>query len=256
MARFQYGRSPARASSLAQGAQSRSNYGTGRNYVSQASGTRRHELTIGFNQGDIPLGDYVTQVLCRFKRSFDTGDDDPPTPTQSNNYQSTTVFNGSKILDYECKIKIMNQSGGSGTYLDVYLLTASFSDAVWHNTILGSSALYSMQTTPSNEAGDTNFISPHPVFTENFYKGSKTMQRTVKQLGTVFVTSEDGGTPQAEFTLRGLPPQVRRSQTGMFYGLLFHYSGDKNTAVTTDLNMTAEIKFKEQPSDNRLPFNW
>ncbi len=251
-----YGRSPGRYFAIAQGNQSRGMYATGRNYVSQESGTRRHELTVSTNTSPIALGDYVTQELCRFKRSFDAGVDDPPTPTASNNYQSTSVFNGSKILNYECKVKINNVSSGNGFYIDVYIVTASFADAVWHETILDTLAVYAMQTVTPNQQGDTVFVDSHPIFTENQYKNSKTMQRTIKFLGTVYVSSEDGGSPASEFVLRGLPPQVRRSQTGMFYGLFFHYSADKNTGATADIEISSEIKFKEVPSDNRLPFSW
>ena len=201
--------------------QSGANYRVGNNYLSQQSGTRRHEFTSATTQTPIPLGEYVTQVLVGMKRSFGAGSDDPPTPTASNNYQTSQVFNGSKILDYECKVRVNNTGSGTGIYLDVYLITCSFSDTAWMNTITPSTTPIEMETSDIATQGDVSFKSPAIVWTENVYKNSKTLQRNISNLGTVFVSSEDGGTPQAEFTLRGLPAKVRRSQTGMFYALKY-----------------------------------
>ena len=102
--------------------------------------------------------------------------------------------------------------------------------------------------------GQVGFKSTHVIWTENTYKNFKGLQRHISLLGTVALTSEDGGAPHAEFTIRGLPPKCRRSQTGMFYGLMYHYSSTKNTTAVADIQISVDTKFNEIPADNRIPF--
>ena len=62
----------------------------GRNYVSEQSGSKRHEFVSKIPQLEtIGIGDYAELLLTRFRRSFGAGDDDPDTATASNNYQSS-----------------------------------------------------------------------------------------------------------------------------------------------------------------------
>ena len=135
-------------------------------------------------------------------------------------------------------------------------MVCSFSDALWGDSVYKTSYPLEMVTDIPNVEGEVAEKSPHIVWTENIYKSKKGVQMTIKHLGTIYVSSEDGGTPSAQFNIRGAPSKCRRSQTGMFYGLLFHYGSDKNSAATATLDASIDIKFDEVPTSNRLPFEW
>ena len=108
----------------------------------------------------------------------------------------------------------------------------------------------------ANREGEVRFKSTHVTWTDNVFKNFKGLQRNIKFLGTLFVSSEDGGSPEASFIIRGIPAKVRRSQTGMFYGLMFHYSSTKNSAATQTLDSSMDVNFAELPASNRLPYRW
>jgi len=227
-----------------------------RNYVSQQSGARRHQVVGQLHSGALPLGDYVSAVQLKFKRSFDAGNPDvAPTATASNNYQSSSVFNGSQIRNAKWNYKINSQSSGDGIYLDVYTLTYSFGESLYQDAVYKTLCPVEFGETLNIE-GEVTFKSPDITWTENNFKNYKGLQRHIKKIGTIFVSSEDGGTPSAEFNIVGAPAKCVRSQTGMFYGILFHYSADKNTQATGSFEIIQEFSFDEVPSDNRVPFVW
>lgn len=229
---------------------------TGRNYVSEQSGTKRHEFIGKIPQLEqITLGDYAELTLLRFRRSFGAGADDVDTPTASNNYQTPDLMNGSKAVDYSCDVKIASTNKNS-TYLDVYSIVTSFGDMEYANVIYPNEYPVEMLSDAANNSGTTRFKSPHPTWTENTFKNFKGIQRTIHQLGTLYLSSEDGGSTGAQFKIQGLPPKVRRANSGMMYALMFHYSFDKNSDMTATFDPTAEIKFKEIPTENRIPFRW
>ena len=231
---------------------------SGDNYKSNQTAIRRHEFTNKMpSVASIALGDYGTLVLCRNKRSFGAGADDPPTATASNNYQSPSVFNGSAIRGFQASIKLSNQGSGNTKYLDVYSITCSFADGLYNDAIYNSDSLVEFDNGADvSSQGECTLKATHITFTENSYKNFKGTQRIVKHLGTLTMTSEDGGNPTTEFVIRGLPAKCRRSQTGMFYGLIFHYSSTKNTDATAEFETSADIKFNEIPAENRIPYKW
>ena len=202
------------------------------NYKPEQTGIRRHEVISKITGLDsIALGDYAFINLLQFKRSFGAGADDPPTPTASNNYASTQIMNGSKAYGYQANIKLSNVGSGNTVYIDVYTVTTSFADAIYMNDTYEaeSPVQYRDSSATVDLQGQVLFKTVHVIWTENTYKNFKGLQRHIRLLGTLALTSEDGGSPNAEFVIQGLPAKCRRSQTGMFYGLMFHYSSTKNT---------------------------
>ena len=98
--------------------------GFNKQYKISGSGIRRHEVIFPIAGMDpIALGEYATTILCKFKRSFDASADGLPTATASNNFETATVMNGSKITKFTAKVKISNQGSSAGVYLDVYSVT-------------------------------------------------------------------------------------------------------------------------------------
>ncbi len=231
-----------------------------KNYVSEQSGTYRHELIFNSGLDGIGLGEYATVNLCRFRRSFGAGEDDPPTATVSNNYPNSSAFNGSRISGFSATLKFQNHGDTRGQYIDVYQISTSFADTVYMDAVYSTFCPIEFQgSTPVGSAGEVTFKDPIITWTENNYKNYKGIQKHIKFLGTVFVSSEDGGAPAAQFKISGIPGKNRRSQTGMFYGLMLHYSTDKNDSTgqaACTVDCTVDLKFHETPSENRLPFVW
>ena len=229
---------------------------SGNNYKSEQTAVRRHEfLTPISGLASLALGDFAQVVLCRFKRSFGVGADENPTPTASNNYQSAAVMNGSAIRGYSAKIQIQNIGSGNPIVLDVYSVVTSFSDSVYGKLVYDGDYPVEMDETIPNE-GEVQFSSPPITWTANTYRNFKGVQRDVKFLGSLTITSEDGGSPTVTFLIRGVPPKCRRSNNGMFYGLMFHYPSTKNTDATATMDSSIDIKFDEIPSSERVPFKW
>ena len=233
---------------------------SGKNYGSEGSGTRRHEFISKIPGMDsMSLGDYATLQLASFRRSFDAAQiDDEPAATASNNFQDSRVMNGSKLVGYQCNVKISNTSSSEGSYIDVYSLVTSFYDAQNMDDVYPSETPLQQDLDGVNvgRLGEVSFKSTHVIWTENTYKNFKGLQRHIKYLGTLYTSSEDGGSPEAQFMIKGLPAKCRRSQQGMFYGLMFHYGSDKNSTATASFDASADIKFTEIPSSNRIPFRW
>ena len=138
--------------------------------------------------------------------------------------------------------------------IDVHVVT-SFSEADFMDTVYGAFSPIEMNVSALAQ-GQAQFKDPNIIWTENNYKNYKGIQRNIAFLGTITLTSEDGGSPAMSFTISGLPAKVRRMQTGAFYGLMFHYSSTKNEDATADIIADADIKFTEIPSENRLPYLW
>lgn len=228
-----------------------------RSYVSQQSGGRRHQFQSLSNGTPLTLttGLYFQFILARFRRSFDSGADTPPTATASNNFQSADVFNGSKITNYNAVIRIKNR-GAVGGYLDVYEVALSFFDVLIWNTIQPTACPFTIDTSTSNLEG---IVAPKAItntlVVANTIKNFKFVAHYMKHRGTVFVTNEDGGNGgEVTININKVPAKCRRSQTGMFWGLIFHNDSDKNGSETLILDATINASFEEIPSDNRLPF--
>ncbi len=88
-----------------------------KNYVSQQSGAKRHQYqSLPVNSPlALAAGEYFVHRLARFVRGTTAAPDDtPPSPTASNNYQTPSVMNGSKIVNYNTKISIKNRGAVGG----------------------------------------------------------------------------------------------------------------------------------------------
>lgn len=236
-----------------------------RQYGSELTGTRRHQFIAqpvapAAGVGVVAPNEWLGFELASFKRTFDAGvtDDSPPTPTASNNYQTPDVFNGSKIHNFSAKIKIQNVSASNSAIWDVYEFALSFYDVLlWRQIQPATCPLrFSVVGSPGATQGEVTWMSPIDATTvlSNTIKNFKFIQHYMHHKGTVTLTPTDGGQPNAEININRLPPKCRRSQTGMFYGILLHNDSNKNDSNTLNSDASVEVSFNETPSDNRLPY--
>lgn len=232
-----------------------------RSYVSQQSGSKRHQyqaVSAGTPQ-TLTAGLYFFFSLLQFKRSAAGGVDDvPPSATASNNYQTASVFNGSKIINYNASIKLKNR-GAIGGYLDVYEVACSFYDVLIWNTIFPTACPFTFDSTtvgPADLRGELGAKAiTNTLVVKNTIKNYKFLQHYIKPIGTVFVTNEDGGNGgDVTINVNRVPPKCRRSQTGMLWALIFHNDADSNGNETLNLDATLDASFEEIPSENRLPY--
>ena len=235
---------------------------SGRDYLSEQSGSRRHSLstsTSDVGTGALLTGEYFGFTLCRFKRTFAPGvtDDVEPTPTTSNNYQSKDVMNGSRISQLSAKFRIVNTGTSTPANLDVYMVAVSFYDVLVWNTVFSALCPFTFNTTGG--VGDNRGFIDYKAMTatlvtDNEWKNYKFIQHYLKKLGTLSIGNADSGKNEVEMTINQIPPQCRRSQTGMFYGILFHNEASKNASATVNVNPFLDLKFLETPTTNRLPY--
>ena len=234
-------------------------YASSRNYGGELTGTRRHNVTETAGVSAGMLGDYTTMDLVKMRRTFSTTEADiEPTATSSNNFSTTDTMNGSRVSNYECIVRMQNKDSDQGVYLDVYALTTSFFTAANSQLVNDSESIleFTDAVGTSDRRGEVAPKGTHIIFSESAYKARKQTQSFQKLLGTIYLSSEDGGSPQSTFTIRGVPPQVRRMQTGAYYGLMFHLDSIKNSGNNYDYDISGEISFMEHPSSNRLPYKW
>lgn len=238
--------------------------GTQRMNTTQLSNSRRHEMSVGAFPvpGSFPAlaaGEYFGHILCRFVRTFSGSlDDTPPTATASNNFQSASVMNQSKITNFRAKISIKNRSNIGG-FLGVYRVALSFWDAhIWNNKYTAECPV-SMDTTTTGPPDLRGTVSAKAMsatlILKNNWNNFKGVQHYMEYLGDIQVPPEDGGNGGLiEIQLNGLPPKCRRSNEGMFYAYFFSNDSDQNGAETMQIDSTVDISFMETPSDNRIPF--
>ncbi len=228
-------------------------------YVSQQSGQRRHDFLSGAPDVGTPLTlgglDYIGVTFARFLRSFQAAVDDiPPTATAGNNYQTTSVFNGSRISDFQAKIRLTNKSNADPAVLTVYRFALSFFDVHIWNGLVASECPLSFLTSPTNE-GEVDWKTLLTgALNQNAHENRKFLQHYAHRVGDVTLGLEGTGKETAELVFRGIPAKCRRSQTGMFYGYAFANDSDKNEGRSVGMDYSAEIHFNETPSDNRLPW--
>lgn len=198
-------------------------------------------------------------TLLQFQRTFDVGvtNDVPPTATASNNYQSIKVFNGSKVSNFQAVFRLVNTGASLPANLDVYTIALSFYDALVWNTVLSANCPVTFNTTGG--AGDNRgFVDwktmTATIITDNQYKSFRFIQHFMKKLGTITIGNSDTDN-EVVFTLNRVPGKCVRSQTGMFYGIVFHNEASKNNGQTVNINPFMELSFVETPSENRLPYN-
>lgn len=230
-----------------------------KDYGSLQTGDRRHQFTSGGLNGFLVMasGAYGICELLRFKRTFGGTDDVEPTATASNNFQTTNVMNGSYINKYRAVINIENSDATVGTYLDVYEVAVSFYDVFLWNSFQSGSCPFTFDSTGTSpdtrgEIG-TKAITTTLVV-ENAIKNRKFLQHYIKKRGTIYVGALGQDNNKAQVIVDRVPPKVRRSQTGMYWGLIFHNNSDKNGALGANFVATCEYDFNEIPSANRLPW--
>ena len=128
-------------------------------YGSLQSSRRRHELTTTANFAGASIGDYTTLDLCRMVRSFGSGDDEPPTPTSSNNFQTQSVMNGSHVQDLEAVVRLSNKDTNQGIYIDVYALNTSFFTALNSQVVNPTESPLEFVTDVTDDIGDMDSFS-------------------------------------------------------------------------------------------------
>ncbi len=233
-----------------------------RTYVSQQSGTKRHQFQSLVSVGTpltLTAGLYFAFRLLRFQRSKAGGTNDvPPDATASNNYTTPNVFNGGKIVNFQATIKIKNR-GNVGGYLDIYQVAVSFYDVLVWNTLFPSACPVTFDNTtvgPADLRGQVDLKAVTSILiVKNTINNFKFLQHYIQPMGSVFVTNEDGGNGgEVTINVNRVPAKCRRSQTGMFWALFFHNDSDVNGSETLVLDATITESFEEIPSDNRLPY--
>jgi hypothetical protein len=240
-------------------ATSTGNYQPNYNYLQTS--TRRHEFVSEHFNGNLSSGDYVPITMLRFKRTFDSGNADvPPTPTEGNNYQSSSVFNGSRITNYRSKIHVENFEQSNATvqktfFLDVYEIALSFFDGSnWEGfdggALQDSLVSFDGSTSSTNhEAGEVSYVTPNVTLSANNVKNNVFTQKYMRHAGRIKVPWGDSIT----LNFNNVPPKCRRSNSGMFWGIVLH----NDSVINSDafqVGITQETSFEEIPSETRLPF--
>ncbi len=233
-----------------------------KSYESFLTGSKRHQFTTVQALGDPDIllpGEYFMHFMLGFSRSATGSTDDVPlAPTDSNNYQTASVMNGSYISNYQADITIKNHGAGNPITLDIFQVAVSFWDVfVWDGLIPSACPINfdNVSVGPADLRGAVGFKAVTPtLIVENIIKNKKFLQHYIQKIGSVTLTSEDGSTPLAKFRISRVPLKCRRSQTGMFWGLFFVNDSDKNNSETLNIDTFMEISFNEHPADNRLPY--
>ncbi len=233
---------------------------TGRDYGSEQTGVKRHDMSLITRLVSSPLtaGEYIPIPFVRFERSFDPGTPDTEdTPSASNNYATPFVMNGSKVVDFSANVKIINQDGNDPIYLDVYSTAVSFSDVLYWDELYETSCPYSFSAIVNREGIITEKTPDVSLINDQNYRDFKGVQHYMKKLGTITIgesAAGDGGLAQLNF--KGVPAKCRRMQTGVYYGINIHNNSITNGGRPALLDVSTQINFKELPASNRLPFKW
>jgi len=237
--------------------QQRANF-QGKDYQSAQSGIRRHTWTANVpDKGSVVTGinNYFATTLARFQRSFSgVTPDVPPTATASNNYATASVMNGSAIRNFKASITLKNKKTEPVT-LDIYQIALSFWDGlIWDTVKAANSPLSFYPTAPAE--GEIIMKTPTTsIISVNDIASFKFQQHYLKKVGTITVGGADNANSTAVLNINSIPPKCRRSQTGMYYGLIFHLPSEKNlNLVAADFQYSITISFDEIPSTDRLPY--
>nr|AGG39821.1 hypothetical protein [Diporeia sp. associated circular virus] len=222
---------------------------------------RRHQYTAAApDEGSanaLTSGNHFCVTICSFKRAFGSGNDSQPTATASNNYQSSSVMNGSSISNLSALIRLKNNAPET-RYLDVYSVALSYYDALIWNTIFASQSPVTFDNSsvgPPELLGEVDWKIPTVgQVVNNTINNFKFLQHYIKKMGTITFGGVDSGTNTVEIPINHIPEKCRRSQTGMFYGYLFENDSDKNGSVTLNLSYDLDNSFEEAPSQFRLPY--
>lgn len=230
-----------------------------KDYGMYSTGAKRHQFTSGGLNGFLVMasGAYGTVDLLKFVRNDGVTDDTPPSATASNNYQSNEMMNGSYCSKFKAVINIENSDATVGTYLDIYEVAVSFWDVYLWNAIYPTACPYTFSTStgPPDIRGRVNLKAvTATLVVENVIKNHKFLQHYIKKKGTIYVGPLGQSNNKAQIVIDRAHPKCRRSNNGMYWGLIFHNNSDKNGALGANLVATAEYDFLEHPTENRLPY--
>lgn len=227
-------------------------------YRKQDTTIRRHQFfddtPIEGDFGSIVTDSYVVVELARFRRSFGAGADDPPTASASNNYESDDVMNGSRIENFNALLTLKNRSVTRSASLDVFEIAVSFWDVLVWDTVFPTKCPLSFITTATNEGEIQTKTPTTSLVTYQDWVSYKFLQHYMKYKGTLNVAPTNNASNETTIFINDLPPQCRRSQTGMWYGLIFKNSAERNEGTTIAMDYHKEVSFDEIPSENRLPY--
>lgn len=230
---------------------------SGSNYSAPESGTRRHELTTTVNLGvpNVLVTDgYFVFDLLKFKRTFNPAiADTPPTADASNNFQTVTVFNGSRVENYKANISLKNNSTSVPSCLDVYEVCLSYYDAFIWNSIFPTACPVTFSQVANLEGEVDLKAMVTSLVATNQIKNFKFLQHYIQYRGQIDFEAI-GGNTSVQIDINRVPPKCARSQTGMYWGLFFKNNPSKNASQSINITAAKEFSFDEIPSDRRLPF--
>lgn len=230
-------------------------------YIEKVTGAWRHNLmlnTPSVGTGALLANEYLMFTMLQFFRTYAPGvtNDVPPTPTNSNNYQSVSVFNGSYIDDFEAILKLQN-TAAEAHILDIYSIELSFFDGLIWNTVQPANCLVTFSTA-GGAGSQQGVVSPKAMtatlLTDNIYRSFKLIQKYMRKIGQITLGNVDSTNEIAEIVFNEIPEKCRRSQTGMFWGIVVHNPTEINAGKTTSLIATLDINFTEHPADSRMPY--
>ncbi len=216
---------------------------------------RRHEFTS--DHGTMTTsGEYETIIFAKYKRDFTLPDDDP-TPTASNNYQTPNIQQGGMVNSFQARV-MMRHVALNPAFYDIYEVVCSFYDSLITDTI--KDVLCPIQMTTDmpgslDNRGEVTFKSPHITFTDNNLKNSQLLQHIIHHRIRVPFGQKDATATPTTLEFNRIPAKCRRSQIGMFYGLIIHNPSDLNGSATPNLQISSEIAFNESPTTQKMPWD-
>lgn len=217
----------------------------------------RHDYSAGAPDVGNPaalLGlDYLGIQFYRFKRSFSGVADTPPTATSGNNYQNADIFNGSEVKEHRALVRLTNKSSTDPATLTAYKVCWSFYDGYVQDLIAGTQPLAMNTVAPFQGEVFWNTLTAGAM-NENTILNSKFHQHYYEKLGEITLSQEGSGKETVELEFSGVPSKTKRSQSGMFYGLILANDSDKNEGRTLSLDYSFLNHIIEVPSENRLPW--
>lgn len=195
---------------------------------------------------------YAAIELLGFERAFSAGADSPPTPiANTTNFQSTRVFNGSRVENYSAKINLRNETPDTPVYLDVYMSAISFYEGLVWTTVWNSACPVTfVNTLGGTNGGEVALKTPIIGLVDlQTINDSAFIQRFIRPIGTITVPPAGaGGT--AAINVNHVPAKCRRSNTGMHWAIYFANDALKNQGDKA-VRITADISFDEIPGAAR-----
>ncbi len=229
----------------------------GRNYSRPAqTGGLRHEGSFDVPQVGTPemlaLGEYFVVENALFMRSSAAGTPDLPfTPSASNNLASPRVMNGSYISNFSSNIRLKNQDSVDTVTLDVYEITLSFYDCLIWESILPDACPFTFSQTANIEGQVAAKVGLVPDFTVQNINNFKFLQHFARHMGSVTIGDVQGDNV-IELKQHRIPPKCRRSNTGMYWGLVFVYDSTKNKQQNATIEFNQELSFRESTNSDRI----